>query len=218
MSESPISVKVPKGCTFSQQAEVPCPLYIIAGPYPAESFEIRKFLHQRIFGQWLRDPDDDMLTNSPCLVRWVQFDRMPIILRNGIDVEPTSKVLWALNIIGADESLRVGGIEKILIVLNPQFLQRSWKEVPASTDQEELETLRRDYPAVFTSEDGDNLWLSRVSTKEHGIHPYEKQCGFWISGSPWEALRSIYVVGPSHDILADRVQSTIAEISNPKWR
>lgn len=126
--------------------------------------------------------------------RCVSLGRLAVILRTGCDVEPPDAVIFVAGSPG--KTLEYGDADsKVMLLLDPEKLRSSHREVPADLDPAELAELARDYPTRLELEDGVHLWLSRLPRGDRRIYsPYEVEYGRWISGDPWQALLGVVVL------------------------
>ena len=141
--------------------------------------------------------------SSPPLVycRCVALESLDRVLEAGVDVNPADSVIWATQ--HPDKALEygqdpvTGGDEEKVMLLYPfSKLKRSWLELPSDTPEADQEELRKTYPTRLVSEDGSNLWFSRLSKKDRRISSdYETGYGYWIPGDPWEALLGVILLG-----------------------
>lgn len=146
-------------------------------------FESMDFLHKL---------DQNLLL---CQFRGVSADRLNFVLSNGIDVDPTDSVIYALDLVKAWE---YGGWPKLLLALDTSRLQRTFKEVPSDISADELERLRQHYPTVIR--DGAKLWLSRFPEGNCRIATtYETYYAWWIKGDPFQTLRAIMLFARPED-------------------
>jgi len=129
-----------------------------------------------------------------CQFRGVPIDRLPTVLKTCIDVEPSDAPIYA-NVVS--KALEYGGWPKLLIGLDTLKMRRTFKQVPSSISIDELTELRRTYPTMLTSKDGQKLWLSRLSEGDTNLGgSYEKAHGWWIPGNPKETLIAAIILVP----------------------
>ncbi len=153
---------------------VTCPS---APPHVANDhcYEEMKDLNRRYFG---------------CEFRGVSLDRLEAIGRNYIDVEPTNAAIFADCL---DKALGYGDWPKVVMALRRSSLKRSFKIVPAATSDEDLETIRREYPTLVRMSDGSS-WCSRLPEDDSRIYNgYELAYGWYIPGDPREALAAVFL-------------------------
>ena len=146
-------------------------------------------------------------------VRCVALDRLDYVLEHGCDVRPTSAPIYADF---AEKALEYGDL---MLVYNARILHATWREVPSSTPQAELDTLRETYPNILRSTDGQSLWLSRLPLEDRRCaSPYEAQFAKWIPGPPFEALVAVFVLAPRAARMADLVKGAIMRTEAVHWR
>jgi hypothetical protein len=129
-----------------------------------------------------------------CEFRGVGIDQLKTVLAAGIDVTPTDSPIYASDFKKAWE---YGGIPKVVLALDGQTMERTWRQVPADTPEEVLAPLRDVYPTVLEIDSGEFLWLTRMEASDRRAGtPYEAAYGWWIPGDPWETLQAIFVFAP----------------------
>lgn len=131
--------------------------------------------------------------NILCAFRAVSYERLPFILENGIDVDPTDSVFFC-SMLDMSKAWEYGEWPKVVLVLNLEKLEHSYKLVPKSTPKSELSDLMQTYPSSVASEFEEKIWLSRLSENDTRIGtPYEYEWGYWIAEDPFDALQAILV-------------------------
>lgn len=139
--------------------------------------------------------------------RAVELDRLESVLRYGIDVEPKDSVIFAD---GFDKAWEYGGFPKLMMILDRSRLDASWRDVPASTPPAELADLRRTFPTMVQMPDGQ-FWLSRLPESNRRLAtPYEGAYGYWIPGSPFNALQGILLFARDIDDVLPVVRRAMA--------
>lgn len=127
-----------------------------------------------------------------CLFRAVSIDRLPTVLKHGIDVEPTNSVIWA---IGLDKALEYGEWPKLVMALDHEYMKRTFAELDANASEEEQELVRRDYPTFVSQGEGLKLFFSRLTEDDPQLCTnYEFYSAWWIPGNPWDALKGIFIL------------------------
>lgn len=156
------------------------------------------------------DHSDLLLQIAPdllsCHYRGTRIDRLAQVLRTGIDVEPPDSFFFVAD--SFNKALEYGGWPKVILFLDPSFLQNTYCEIPSSTPAEEVERLRIQYPTILPSVDGASLWLSRLPPGDRRIAtPYESDYARWIDGNQLAALKGIIIfscgTGEESRIIAD---------------
>jgi hypothetical protein len=147
-------------------------------------------------GDHFRSPGKMDWTQCGSSLRWSNFrsveaEKLPTVLRNGIDVEPTNGVIY----VGPfDKTWEYGGFPKLTLALDFNKLSRTFREVPASLSANELEILQQRFPTMIKSLDGTKLYLSRLSEDDRRLNTdYEWAYARWIEGDPFEALRALFI-------------------------
>jgi hypothetical protein len=130
--------------------------------------------------------------------RSVSIDRLPTVLRQGVDVEPTNAVIWADCL---DKALEYGEWPKLVMALDYDFLRKTYVEVCANLPEDELAFVRRDYPTIKKSDDGSKLYCSRLGPDDpQRDTTYEYAHAFWVPGNPWDALQAVFIFYRPQDL------------------
>jgi hypothetical protein len=139
-----------------------------------------------------------LIDSLECEFRAVAIDRLGAVLQDGIDVYPTTNVIYAEF---SSKALEYGGWPKVLLALRRDSLHRTFREVPADISEEDLEEVRREFPTIIKSVDGSKLWCTRLSEDDPRIaSSYEVAYAWWIPGDAWSALKSVFIlVRPEDD-------------------
>ena len=129
--------------------------------------------------------------------RAVSFERLENIIKYGVDVYPTDSVIYCDTL---EKAMEYGGWPKVVMAFDMKRLQKTFKEVSANIDPNELEKLRSIYPTMEESKDGSKLWLSRLNFDDpRRGSGYEIAYAWWIQASPWDCLEFVLLVGLSED-------------------
>jgi hypothetical protein len=132
-----------------------------------------------------------------CLFRGVAIDRYEAIVRNYIDVEPVDSVIFADCL---EKALEYGDWPKLVLILRPEFMSRSFRNVCATTSPNDRKTIQRQYPTLRDLEDG-SLWFSRLPEDDNRFAShYESAYGWYISGVPREALAALVICARADDL------------------
>ena len=146
--------------------------------------------------------------------RGVALNRLPTVLRTGVDTEPTDRVFWSSDRIG--KALEYGGRDKVLLVFDPRRLKRGWVVLDSDCPQEERCEVERIYPTVVW-ETGQSTKLSRLPATEYQCGGYDDYA-YWIPGNPFDALMLIVTVAPPECPLVSEVLRMISECSETEWK
>lgn len=171
---------------------------------------------------------DDLTTLSMCYgieviragkrllqYRGVALNRLPRILRAGVDTEPTHGVFWSSDRI--DKALEYGGRDKVLLVFDPRRLAPATVILDSDRVPEERCEVERMYPTVVW-ETGQSTKLSRLPASEyHGGIGYDHYA-YWIPDDPFDALMLIIAVAPPECPLVSEVLRMISGCSEPEWK
>ena len=146
-----------------------------------------------IFGLAACEPFRMTLLTSAC--RGTAADRLARVLATGVDVEPSNAPIWVSSL---DKAMEYGELPKLLLVFDPEHLDRSFREIDTSDSRRAH--LQQTFPTQLVSQDGSKVWLSRLSADDRRIGPgYEEAYGHWIPGDAREALIAIVIIQhPSH--------------------
>jgi hypothetical protein len=127
-----------------------------------------------------------------CEFRGVPLERLATVLRQGIDVQPTTEVIYADS---ASKAFEYGGWPKVLWALSRDSLRRTFREVSADIPEDEIQSLRCEFPTIVQSIDGSKLWCTRLREDAPQIATdYEISYAYWIPGDPWTALKAVFVL------------------------
>lgn len=121
-----------------------------------------------------------------CAFRSVNLSRLPTVLANGIDVEPTDSVIYADCF---DKAWEYGDWPKLILALDYKGLQKSFVRLPKSTAPEKVIEVQSRYPTLIDDCEADSLWLSRLPIDDPRVASgYEVAYGYWIEGDPHQTL------------------------------
>lgn len=147
----------------------------------------------------LRNLDHDLLR---CEFRGVTFQRLDTVLSTGIDVDPPNSPIYTSSI---EKACEYGGYPKLILALALDSLERTFREIPTSAPAEEVEALRNQFPTVLTSQDGEWLWMSRLSENDRRISSsYEVNYARWIPGDAVKCLRGLLIFLRAEDEVSVR--------------
>jgi hypothetical protein len=141
-----------------------------------------------------------------CWFRGLSLARLAVVLQAGIDVEPPDSVIYVTQDLG--KAWEYGGLPKLIVALDRDHLDRSYRELGTDSTEEEIAAVRARFPAVLRSEDGSKHWCSRLSQNDPRIaSPYEVGYARWIPGDARAALRAALIFARPSDV--PQVQKTI---------
>jgi len=145
----------------------------------------------------------DVLRGGWPAFRDVSCDRLPAILATGIDVGPTTAPIFVSDF---DKAGEYGGWPKVIMALDGERLDRTYREIPPDTGAEEGARLMLDYPNRTPSLSGECIWLTRLpATDPRAATAYEIEYARWIPGNPFDALQAVFVFIPEGDSLTSRL-------------
>jgi hypothetical protein len=140
-----------------------------------------------------------------CSFRGTHVRNWRRVLRTGIDVDPSSAVIYAEFF---EKALEYGDWPKLILALRRKCLRPTFKEVPSSTPEDELAKLREEYPTTVLSEDGKTIWLSRLFPDDPRVASvYESAYARWIPGDAILALAAAFLLVRPED--TDTLQAVL---------
>jgi hypothetical protein len=152
-------------------------------------------LREALFGIWAS-------LRGHLRFRACSIDRLPDIIETGCDVRPSTSPMYAATGVNAEKVLEYGGWPKVIQIIDGECTDRTYREVPASLPQPELEELAKTFPFRSPSADGASLWLTRLREDDRRIATsYETEWAVWIPGDPHQALLGIIILWRDADEL-----------------
>jgi hypothetical protein len=123
--------------------------------------------------------------------RGTTVDRLPLVARLGIDIEPTDRLTFADN--SAEKCLEYG---PVVLVLDPAGLRRSWRELAADASAEEVTEAEAEFGSNFLLAEDGSRWYTRGDLDDPMVaRPGECAYGWYIPGDPWEVLCAVWRFG-----------------------
>ncbi len=156
--------------------------------------EMLKIKEMDLFKEAARlvDPVMNLTDLICCGFRGVSWDRLAVVLSTGIDVEPPDATIY---VDGFDKALEYGGWPKVIVALRNHCLDSTFREIAATTPEEQLVDLQRVFGTKLQSADGSKLWLSRLSADDSRVTTdYEVAYARWIPQDALEALAAVFVL------------------------
>lgn len=143
------------------------------------------------------DPLHDRLFCAPC--RAVKLHRLPVVLRQGVDVEPLDRVMSCGTF---EKAWEYGGFPKVMLFFDRAELSGSGIRLDEGMSAAEEAELRARYPNELRYGDGPP-WLTRLPVD----HPmagtaYESAYGCYVSGDPAAAVLAVALFG-TEEMLGD---------------
>ena len=167
------------------------PLLILLVPPPSVTCGELGWTLDFIVREALYRPADD----PAVLFRSVELTRLSTIIQTGCDVVPPHAPLYASDY--PSKALEYGGANKVILVLDPKGLQKTFKKVRRTEAPEILDQFRSEYPTEKVI-DEEWLWFSKLPAGDGRIGTaYETNYSFFIPGNPHEALLMLFLVGNS---------------------
>jgi hypothetical protein len=122
--------------------------------------------------------------------RGVSIDRLPVIARTGVDVEPADSPIFCDCIEKAWEYPGTGHRDtpRAVMAFKGASLARSFQTRSLDASADEIAEVRKSYPHM--SEREHDLWFSREEPRG-----YEELYGYWIPGDAKDALLAIFLFG-----------------------
>lgn len=150
------------------------------------------------------------------LARCVSLDRLPTFLEHGCDVIPTTAPMY---VDCFEKALEYGGSSKVLMAFDPNHPDATFRIIKANTAHHEIEVLMHTYPNVARSDNGAELWLSRLAVDDpHRSSSYEYSHGRWIPRDPWDALLFIALLGRDASALGSIARQMVATCAPRRWQ
>lgn len=138
--------------------------------------------------------------------RGVPWDRLPVILATGCDVEPSDSPIFASCLEKALEYGHEG--DQVIQVFDHECLRPSFCDRAVTISDEERAETERNYPTVIPSEDSSSLWFTRLSPDDsRAATGYEREYGYWIPGNPIEALCALILISSDPGRFAEYLPS-----------
>ena len=131
--------------------------------------------------------------------RGVALDRFEQVIATGIDVEPSDAPIWVSSL---DKAMEYGGWPKLILLLDPHCLDRTFREVGGDCSEATRADIIRQFPTELPSVDGTSRWFSRLPATDRRITSgYEIAYARWIPGDARAALRAVLLVEhPKFDV------------------
>jgi hypothetical protein len=131
----------------------------------------------------------------PFRFRGVEFSRLNNIIENGIDVLPITSTIYISD--DPCKSMEYGWADNkmILLMYDSRLIERTFREVPINTSDEEVKKIQETYPTRYDTADG-TIWLSRLAADDKRMFsPYEAYYAGWIPQNHFSALIGIIFIG-----------------------
>lgn len=152
-------------------------------------------------------------TGTLGLNRGVAAQSLELVLKNGVDVQPTDSPIFASDHLS--KALEYGcDADQVVMVFDRQKLSRTWVELDAGSSAEDISALRAKFPTRLDSTDG-KIWLSKLNEHDGRLATlYEIQYGFFVPEDPWKALIClIYLSAAEIEYSASRIDEILADVS-----
>lgn len=132
-----------------------------------------------------------------CKFRSVDLSRLLAILQTGIDVEPPSAPIYLETF---EKAWDYGGFPKVTLALDYNFLDQTYRVVPADTPADKLTELELTFPTRMLVQHGTKYWFSRLASTDRRLNtPYEASFAKWIPGDATKALRGVMIFAKVDD-------------------
>ena len=152
-----------------KEHEVPALTFLLADEVPRA--ELANLIIQTV-GQ-------SLLVNLLTSCRGVGIERLPTILANGCDVEPSNSPLYVSSLEKAPEYGQ-SEVQEIQ-VFHHQSLKRSWQEHQDTLSRQKYLEVINDYPTVINNNDDNSLRFTRLSPDDNRAGTdNERAYGHWI--------------------------------------
>jgi len=135
------------------------------------------------------------------LYRCVALDRLEDVLNDGIDVK--GGPVYATEYLEkaweyGDQERQSGGMQKLLLLLSQESLERSYRIFDKDTPKDEIEGHKKKYPTQLTLDDG-SIWLSRLPPAKAGSDYEREYCWFPIDAPYGGLVALVIVLSPDTD-------------------
>lgn len=175
--------------------ESPKPVFLITG-----ETDLIANIKFRCDTGWLIDQldQDDQYKLRGSKFRGISIDRLKHVFNTGIDVAPTCAPFFADRL---DKAMEYGGVPKVILALDPAKLDKTFREVSASTDPGVIAEIKKTFPTEIKSDNGAMLWLTKLPFEDRrATRPYERDYAWWIPGNSMDALRAVLLFTDSIQI------------------
>jgi len=143
--------------------------------------------------------------------RAVSIERLPTVVRVGLDKEPTTMGIYAD---AFEKAWEYGEFPKLMLVLDGEQTEPSFREVRADLPADELAVFQSLYRTMLRSMDGTQLWFSQFPADDPRVSSsYEIAHGRYVPGDPFDALRAVLIFVRPEDIgtLESRIATQSSE-------
>lgn len=130
--------------------------------------------------------------------RAVSWNRLPTVLRSGVDVEPSDAPLYLSD---WEKAWEYGGFPKVVFALTTSTLKRSFHSLPPDADVAEIARWQRTFPHRLDLPSG-MIWLTLFDPKKSSGPAYEVAHGWYVPGDPATACVGVFLHG-SEDHVAE---------------
>jgi len=145
-----------------------------------------------------------MVQHDGAAFRGVKLDRLPDILRAGVDVRPTDSTIYCAD---PEKAFGYGNVLMAFRYRDEEgnyVLRSATSQIRPTTSTEEAAERRKLYPHVLDRYDDGIEKLCRVAPTSDARLSYLQDYGFFIPGSPWQALVGIFIYGDADALNAAR--------------
>ena len=160
-----------------------------------EHFDQRGWVNDSIAGDLMLFAKDFFEEKGlKVIYRSVEYSKLPDILENGVDVEPTDGTIYCSREL--TKVLEYGGQEKVVQVFDIEKLKPTMHIIydPKSKTEQEILDLQKTYP--YKTVDGNgSILLSRFSRNNLQMFSQsERDYCYWIPDDPKKALVGLFLI------------------------
>lgn len=140
--------------------------------------------------------------------RGVSLGRLPVVLRTGVDVQPSDARIYCSDF---DKAWEYGGTSvgvgpRMIFALNQYTLKSTYTYLDLDATPAEIAEVQATYPHQHREHHG-SLRFSRLDSYSPG---YEDPYAFWIPGDTKEALMAVFILGLERDEAMAHVLAALA--------
>lgn len=150
-------------------------------------------------------------------MRGVEIGRLPAILSQGIDVDPTDGVIYCEM---GGKAYEYGGFPKVILVLRyandagQQVTFPAFRTVFPDSSPESIAEAQKLYPFEIGRDSADRERRCRVEPQSQAVENYLATYGYFIPGDAWDALAAVFVFGTREQL--DEARTIVEPFDLPR--